>query len=355
MSLTARLEALIREHGPMTVAQFMDACLHDPVAGYYATRPRLGVDGDFITAPMVSQMFGEILGAWAIGAWRGLGRPARVLLVEVGPGDGTLMGDLLRTARLDRDFLAALEVWLIETSSPLTAAQRARLSDVSPAPNWAESLDDAPADAPMLLIANEVLDCLPVRQFVRVEAGWAERMVGLDGDGGLCFGLKPAPAITDPAPLGALLEVSSAQQAFAAQVGARIAGQGGAALLIDYGRDRPDFGDTLQALQGHRKVDVLETAGEADLTVHADFPAVRAAAAGQGVGFGLRGQGDFLRSLGVEARAEVLRASRADQAEIIDRQLARLTGDDQMGLLFKVACLYADRSSPPPGFETPDA
>jgi SAM-dependent MidA family methyltransferase len=265
------------------------------------------------------------------------------------------MSDLLRTARLDAGLHAALEVWLIETSAPLAAAQKVALDGATPVPAWAESLDGAPLDAPMLLIANEVLDCLPARQLVRAEAGWAERMVGLGGDGELCFGLMPAPAIADPAPLGAVLEISAAQQAFAAEVGRRIASQGGAALLIDYGRDRPGFGDTLQALQGHSKVDVLTTAGEADLTVHADFPAVLAAATAQGVAVGLRGQGDFLRQLGIEARAQVLAAARPDQAEILGRQLARLTDDDQMGVLFKVACLYARADSPPPGFETPDA
>ena len=180
MNLKDRLKAEIRAGGPISISRFMTACLHDPRDGYYATRPRLGEDGDFITAPLVSQMFGELLGLWAVALWRGLGRPERMLLVEAGPGDGTLIADALRAARLDPDFLAAADLWLIETSAPLIAAQRARLDGAPLTPTWAAGLSDLPDDAPLVLIANEFLDCLPVRQFIRTDKGWAERMVGLE-------------------------------------------------------------------------------------------------------------------------------------------------------------------------------
>ena len=352
MSLKARLAAQIRATGPMTIAQYMTACLHDPLDGYYATRPALGEDGDFITAPMISQMFGEVIGLWAVETWRGMGAPPRVLLVEAGPGTGVLMQDALRAARLDPQFMAAADLWLIETSAPLAAIQRERLAGGPLAPNCASDLQGLPAGAPMILIANELLDCLPVRQLVRTETGWAERMVGLDDVGALAFGLAPCdrPAPNLDAPPGAVIEISEPQTACAAALAERLAEDGGAALLIDYGRDRQGFGDTFQALHRHRKVDPLSHPGQADLTVHADFPAVIAAARATGIRTGLLTQGEFLRRLGIEQRAAALSRARPDQAAVIARQLARLIDPGQMGDLFKAACLYAG-GPPPPGFE----
>jgi SAM-dependent MidA family methyltransferase len=219
------------------------------------------------------------------------------------------------------------------------------------APNWATDLESLPADRPMILIANELLDCLPARQLVRTDRGWAERMVGLDQAGELAFGLAPcdSPAATLDVPPGAVIELSEPQTAFASALAQHLAHRGGAALLIDYGRDRPGFGDTFQALQRHQKVDPLSHPGQADLTVHADFPAVIAAARAAGVSTGILTQGEFLRRLGIEARAEAL--SHGEQAGVISRQLARLIEPDQMGDLFKAACLYAGDGPPPPGFE----
>jgi len=344
MSLRDRLVTQIRVGGPMTVAQYMTACLHDPDHGYYATRPALGARGDFITAPLVSQMFGELIGLWAVEAWTRLGRPAPVRLVEMGPGDGSLMSDLLRAARLAPDFLAAADVWLVEVSEPLRMAQRQALGDQV---SWARSIEEVPREAPMLLVANELLDCLPVRQFVRAERGWAERMVGLDEAGALAFGLTAAPLDRD-APPGAILEHSPAQEALGAALGARIVRDGGAALLIDYGRAVPGFGDTLQALRAHRKESPLASPGEADLTVHADFPAVLAAANAQGAATAhILTQGELLVRLGIGSRAEALARARPDKAEQIERQLERLVSPDQMGELFKVACIHS------PGFVAP--
>lgn len=351
MSQDDRLKAHIRAHGPLTIAQYMTWRLHDPQEGYYATRPALGEDGDFITAPLVSQMFGELLGLWAVETWRRLGRPQRVILAEAGPGDGTLMSDALRAARLDPAFLAAAELFLIETSPVLRAAQAERLAGGPLAPRWLDGLPQLPDDAPLILVANELLDCLPARQFVKTPRGWAERMVGLDADGALAFGLSPRPIdlVMPPAEPGAVVEQAAAQEAFAADLGARIARQGGAALLIDYGRAEPGPGDTLQALKGHRKVSPLEPG--ADLTVHADFPAVATAARAAGAQASpILPQGELLRRLGVQARAQALTAARPDRAQAVRRQLARLTEADQMGILFKALAIHAPAILPP-GFE----
>ncbi|HSV04712.1 MAG TPA: SAM-dependent methyltransferase [Phenylobacterium sp.] len=346
MGLRERLARQIRETGPLTVAQYMTACLHDPQFGYYATRPALGEDGDFITAPMISQMFGELIGVWMAAAWSLMGEPPQVRLVELGPGDGALMADLLRAARAAPGFLQAADVWLVETSPPLRALQSERLGERV---RWAVSLADVPSGAPMLLIANELLDCLPTRQFVRTAVGWAERLVGVDAQARLIFVLSPTPAagLLPLAPEGAVYEQSAAQGALGAEIGARAVRDGGAALLIDYGRAEPGFGDTLQALKAHRKLGPLDSPGEADLTVHADFPAVMAAARAEGAAAAILTQAEFLARMGVGARAEALVRGRPDVSPRIGRQLNRLVAADQMGELFKACCLHPADFTPP--------
>ena len=350
MALRDRLIAQITAGGPMSVAQYMTACLHDPKEGYYATRPALGAAGDFVTAPLVSQMFGELISLWLVEVWSQLGRPSTFRLVEIGPGDGTLMSDIQRAAALVPEFLVAQDLWLVETSEPLRGRQRAQLG---PSPQWVATLGEVPTGAPILLVANELLDCLPARQFVRGAAGWTERGVGIDSSGALAFGgmgAMPAGLFPDAAP-GAIWEQSAGQEALAYEIGARIERDGGAALLIDYGRGRPGFGDTLQALAGHKKVSPLAHPGEADLTMHVDFPAVLAAARRAGAEAApLQTQGDFLVRLGIGARAEALAGARPDQASRIEAQLERLISPDQMGELFKVACLHQPGLAPP-GFE----
>ena len=344
MSLREKLAAQIAQTGPLTVAQYMTACLHDPEAGYYATRPALGEGGDFITAPLVSQMFGELIGVWAASAWRLMGEPERFVLVEMGPGDGTLMEDLLRAARVLPGFLEAADIWLVETSEPLMARQRERLGETV---EWARSLDEVPGGDPILLVANELLDCLPARQFVRTVTGWAEQVVGVGPDGALGFGLVPAAANLPDAREGAVCEISAPQEALGALLGERLVRDGGAALLIDYGRDVPGFGDTLQALHRHEKVDPLACPGEADLTVHADFPAVMPAAERQGAGAAILTQAQFMARLGIGERAEALVRARPDKAALIGRQLHRLVAGDQMGELFKACCLFSPDWIPP--------
>ena len=346
MSLRDRLAAQIAAAGPLSVAQYMSACLHDPDFGYYATQPSLGEGGDFITAPLVSQMFGELIGVWAASSWELMGRPQAVRLVEIGPGDGTLMSDILRTLRHAPGLLQAADIWLVETSEPLRRLQADRLpEDV----RWAGALDEVPGGAPLFLVANELLDCLPARQFVRTPIGWAEQVVGLDDAGELAFGLSPTPAaalLPDAAP-GQVYEQSAAQAALGAQLGARVTADGGAALLIDYGRDEPGFGDTLQALRRHEKVDPLASPGEADLTVHADFPAVMAAARARGAGAAILTQAAFLARMGVGERAEALVRAAPARSGVIGRQLNRLVGADEMGELFKVCAIHSPDWTPP--------
>ena len=351
MSLRERLAAGIGAGGPISVAQYMTACLHDPDFGYYATRPAIGEAGDFITAPMISQMFGEMLGVWAASAWELMGRPAELRMVEIGPGDGTLMSDVLKTVRHAPGFLQAADVWLVETSAPLRRRQAKALGETV---RWAASLAEVPAGAPTLVVANELLDCLPARQFVRTAIGWAEQVVGLDADGELAFGLAATPAVgllPDAAP-GQVFEQSAAQAALGADLGRRIAADGGAALLIDYGRAEPGFGDTLQALFRHEKVDPLACPGEADLTVHADFPAVMAAARAEGAQAAILTQTAFLARMGIGERAEALVRAAPGKTGTLGRQLHRLIGADEMGELFKVCAIHSPDWTPPAFEET---
>ena len=340
--------------GPMPIADFMAEALGHPRLGYYRRAMPLGTAGDFTTAPEISQMFGELLGAWLAERWQAMGGPSPVRLVELGPGRGTLMADALRATRGVPGFHAALDLHLVDTSEPLRAAQRAALADVSP--TWHERFDDVPT-GPLLLVANEFFDALPVRQFHRTAAGWRERMVGLAPDGTLRLaiapGATPFATVLPDAPVGAEAEISEAGRTQAADIGARLRRDGGWALIVDYGYDKSTPGTSLQAVRGHRGAGLLDRPGETDLSAHVDFAALAAAA---GVpAFGPVGQGDFLRRLGIEARARILkqRAS-AGQARGLDAALARLIAPDQMGTLFRVLALGDDRSVPPAGFfDTP--
>lgn len=353
-SLKARLKAEIEAAGPISIPAYMLRCLHDPVHGYYATRPRLGADGDFITAPLVSQMFGELIGVWAVETWRRLGKPSPFHLVELGPGDATLMSDALRAGRIDPNFLSACCVTLVETSPLLIEQQRRRLAEAAVPIVWANDLDGL-SDGPMLLIANEFLDCLPATQLVRTVSGWAEQRVGLDQAGELCFGLASLPldppAGLEAAKVGDLWEVSPLQMELGRQVAQRIRQFDGAALFLDYGRATRGPGDTLQALIRHERADPLSSPGQADLTMWADFPSLIEGVAEGGVAVsGPIDQGRFLRRLGIDARAARLARSRPDGSAKIARQVARLTDHDQMGDLFKV-CAVHRAGLAPPGFE----
>ncbi|MBZ9936445.1 class I SAM-dependent methyltransferase [Mesorhizobium sp. BR1-1-16] len=348
VTLEQRLIARILATGPITIADYMAACLGDPEHGYYMRRDPFGASGDFITAPEISQMFGELIGLWAVETWRRMGEPRAFVLAELGPGRGTLMADALRAARLSPDFLAAARIALVETSPHLMAMQRARLAghDIT----FAARAEDLP-DGPAIVIANEFFDALPIRQFVRVADGYAERMVGVV-DGRLAFGLRPDAVIEgvmgDP-PEGAVVEIAGPAAAVMATLAERIAALGGAVLAIDYGHDG-GFGDTLQAMRRHAFVASLDEPGSADLTAHVDFAALAATARAAGAtAFPLMTQGDFLIRLGLVERAGRLGAGKDAAAQQVIRAAAeRLAGPDAMGTLFKVLVVARNGLVPPP-------
>lgn len=347
MSLKQRLIEHIRENGPMTVAEFMGACLYDPRDGYYATRPAIGGDAaDFLTAPEASQMFGELIGLWCAHEWTALGKPA-FNLIELGPGRGVLMQDALRATQRVEGFHEAASIVLVETSAPLRAAQAERAPDA----DWAQRLEDAPP-GPSLIIANEFLDCLPIRQFVRGEDGWHEKLVGVDETESLVFGLSaalPAPESEDE--IGAVREIAPGLESLIYELERRLHAEPGRALLIDYGYAAPEGADTLQAVKRHKKVDPLDAPGEADLTAQVDFARVARLARDAGLSVdGPVGQGAFLRALGVEFRAETLARANPEHAPRLARELKRLTHDEDMGALFKVICLSTPNLPPPAGF-----
>lgn len=360
-ALGERIARLIASQGPLSVAQFMTLALHDPHAGYYATRHPFGRAGDFITAPEVSQMFGELLGLWIVQAWRGQGSPSPARLVELGPGRGTLMADALRAMRAAPDFLSSIEVVLVESSPALRDVQRATLSGAaqpSPALRWAERLDNSLCDRPLFLIANEFFDALPVRQYVKTERGWCERMVILDESGSLSFALAPVavaglavPQARGEAEDGAVYEISPAGTAFAEEIGGIVAARGGAALIVDYGHSGTGFGDTLQAVKAHKYAGLLDAPGEADLSVHVDFAALaEAAARGGAKAHGPVAQGALLERLGLRERANRLARANPEDAEALRAAAERLLDAREMGALFRALAILPDRAPPPPGF-----
>ncbi len=354
MSLAERLARQIAAGGPISIAAYMQACLHDPQDGYYATRPRLGADGDFITAPQVSQMFGELIGLWAADIWRQLGAPKRVRLIELGPGDGSLLADALRAGSLVEGFLCACEIWLVEASEPLRSRQVAALADHSGPVAWIGGLEELAGEGPpAILIGNEFLDCLPVCQWVATPAGLVERRVGLDADSRLAFVLSP-PVVPNPAKMdvhdladGDVIESSAETARLGASVGAFVATCGGAALFIDYARSGEARGDTLQAVRGHVKEDPLAHPGLADLTCRPDFDEfLRQARDAGALTSPVVRQSEFLRRLGVETRAAALARAHPQRAATLARQVDRLIGEDQMGSLFQAVCIHSPGFAP---------
>jgi NADH dehydrogenase [ubiquinone] 1 alpha subcomplex assembly factor 7 len=346
--LAAKLKRLIASEGPIGVDAYMAACLSDPEHGYYMTRDPLGAAGDFTTAPEVSQMFGEVLGAWLACVGSELGRLGPSSVVELGPGRGTLMADILRVLRRQPALADTLRVHLVETSPVLRARQRETLAASGFEVHWHDSLAEAP-DGPVLLVANELFDALPVRQFVRAEGRWRERVVGLDEEGRLAFGLGPASLPRPEVEEGAVWEVRPAAEALIAEIAGRIVRHGGAALIVDYGH-KGGYGDTLQAVRGHAHDDPLAHPGEADLTAHVDFAALARSANAEGASVhGPVPQGDFLLALGLLERAGRLGAGKdAATQEAIRVAVERLAGPEQMGRLFKVLAVTPPGIVPPP-------
>jgi NADH dehydrogenase [ubiquinone] 1 alpha subcomplex assembly factor 7 len=351
--LGKKLAEEIRRAGPIGVDRFMAVALGDLEHGYYRTRDPLGVAGDFITAPEISQVFGEIIGLWCADQWQQMGRPDPVHLVELGPGRGTLMDDLLRAMAVLPGARAAMRVHLVETSPVLRQAQATRLASRHPDAeiHWHDSLDTIPP-GPVLVVANEFFDALPIRQWQYRAGTWHERHIGLDDQGDFAFTLGPAgtPPVPTPRPAeGAIFETAEPSVAIAGAIGRRLATEPGAALIIDYGHATMAAGETLQAVRTHRFAPVLEAPGEADLTAHVDFSALATALALSGARpWGPVTQRHFLMANGAERRVATLTRSRPEaEAAVIGQAVARLLDPAQMGSLFKVlAATSADRPTP---------
>jgi SAM-dependent MidA family methyltransferase len=327
--LSQIIAAEIREKGPMPLDRYMALCLGHPIHGYYVTRDPFGLEGDFTTAPEISQMFGELIGVWCVTAFQAMGMPAHFNLVELGPGRGTLMADLLRAAGKVREFGQAAQIHLVETSPVLRRIQHRTLGEQAA---WHDSFATV-SMGPTILIANEFFDALPVRQFERREGNWFERRVGLSAGGRLIIGLaqtiEPLPAVPD----GAIIESAPDRLALAHEIGTRLSAAPGSALIIDYGHAASGQGDTLQAVRKHEFTGLLDAPGEADITAHVDFEALRIAFRQTGCNVhGPITQAQFLKALGIELRADRL----GEEARLA---ASRLAGEHQMGNLFKVMAI----------------
>lgn len=348
--LADRISSIIRSTGPLSVADYFAICLADPEHGYYKTRQPFGRTGDFVTAPEISQLFGEMLGVFVVHAWQQHGLPAGVRLVEIGPGRGTMMADMLRViGRIAAPLYQSMSVHLVETSKRLAETQSQTLAEHDGRIFWHESFSDVP-EGFTLVVTNELFDAIPFRQFIRTPSGFRERMVGLDADGALTFtvgvaGIDPAILPDDAVrqPDGTIFEYSPAREAVMATIAARLRSSGGSALAIDYGHMISGFGDTLQALRKHRYDHPLAHPGEADLTSHVDFQHLAEAARAAGAHInGCLHQGDFLRGLGIMERASALGRNAGDESrQEITRAVERLAGDGEgrMGELFKVLAI----------------
>jgi len=361
-ALGRRIAAAIRQAGPISVATYMAAALGDPEHGYYTRRQPIGLSGDFITAPEVSQIFGELLGLWCAATWELMGRPPRAVLVELGPGRGTLMADALRAMAAVPAMCAAVEIHLVETSPTLRAVQAETLRGIPV--RWCERLAEVP-DAPLLLLANELFDALAVRQFQRGLTGWHERLIALTADGaGFRFVLSPlavpesgmgAPVSVAGAPLQSIVEVCPGGLALAQEIGERVARAGGAALIVDYGTATTRLHETLQAVRRHGSHPVLAAPGEADLAAHVDFGALAAAARRAGaITLGPIEQGVFFGALGIAERLTALeRGATPAQRAALRSGAARLTDPGQMGSLFKVLAIAHPALTDLPGLPRP--
>jgi SAM-dependent MidA family methyltransferase len=363
--LKQKILAQIDATGPMPVGQYMHLCHAHPQFGYYATGNPVGREGDFITAPEISQMFGEMIAIWAISAWQAIGSPNRIQIAELGPGRATLMRDFIRTAAAHQEFFQAMQIKMVETSPSLKKQQRELLgdSDVSCPIDWLDTLDQLDA-LPTLFIANEFLDAIPFRQFVKTQNGWLEVCVGRDetdepnGKGEeLAFVIGPTgidestlPQGHKNEPEGAVFEYAPAREAFVALIAEHLSANDGAALLIDYGHAKSGFGDTFQAVKSHKSVSPLQDPGNCDLTSHVDFQAIGETALDNGVHVtGLLSQADFLIKLGLLERAGSLGGNKGPELQKqIEKDVERLVSPEQMGDLFKVLCLAKHQYNFPP-------
>jgi NADH dehydrogenase [ubiquinone] 1 alpha subcomplex assembly factor 7 len=350
LTLAEQIDAQIRATGPMSLATYMALCLSHPRHGYYTTGRPIGADGDFITAPEISQMFGELIGFFFVNLWQQMGQPPSFTLLELGPGRGTLMADALRAASRADGFENALHLQLFESNVLLKAEQEKRLGKYNP--YWATELD-AVSEDPLFVVANEFFDAMPLRQFVRTDDGWHERLVGLN-DGQRVLGLSPTPIVESAAPAevhgaysGEVLELSAAAVETMQRISRKVALQGGGILAIDYGYPATRTGETLQAVKAHAFADPLDAPGDADLSAHVNFGVLGVAAKATGLAVApLATQGDFLLKLGIGERAKALARSNPAEAPNIARAVERLTSPEQMGTLFKALCVHSPGLNP---------
>jgi len=344
------IDMQIQQMGPMSVATYMGLALTHPRDGYYTGTDPLGAKGDFVTAPEISQMFGELIGFFIVNLWQQMNEPRSFTLLELGPGRGTLMQDALRVAAKAEGFLDACHLQLFETNPALKAQQAERLGQYNP--YWASEID-AVADDPLIVVGNEFFDALPIRQFVKAPDGWHERQVGLR-DGQRAFGLSPTPISGDAMPeavrnagIGELYEANFAAADVLQRMGRRIASQGGAILAIDYGYAQTQTGETLQAVRNHAFANVLDTPGKVDLSAHVDFGALARVATELGLKVApLATQRDFLSRMGIVERASALARANPGQLDALAAALRRLTDSSEMGTLFKVFCASAKDLEP---------
>jgi NADH dehydrogenase [ubiquinone] 1 alpha subcomplex assembly factor 7 len=347
--------------GPMPIAEYMRLCLSHPNYGYYMNRDPLGARGDFITAPEISQMFGELVGVWLASVWQQMGAPQNVRLVELGPGRGTLLMDAMRAAKTVTGFQEAVVLHLVEISPTLQQVQQARLQPLRLPMHWHSKLEEVPA-GPCLIFANEFIDALPVHQAVKQADGWHERVVSIAPDSKLTIGLAsdPLPHFGSTLPQGLRLSPDGSiyewrSDLIAFEIGRRVR-QDGVALIIDYGHVWYGLGETFQAVAEHNFVDPLRSPGQADLTAHVDFEALAQSAESMGGrAHGPVSQRDWLRRIGIDQRAAALKAQAPYNKTVdIEQALLRLTagGSRGMGELCKVLAIADPKLSPPPGFET---
>ncbi len=336
MTLAALIKKRIRMHGAITVADYMEMCLLHPEHGYYMRRDPLGVSGDFTTAPEISQIFGELIGLWFAAQWQKQGKK-EVVLVELGPGRGTLMADMLRATKKVSGFHEAVSVHLIEASPVLQQKQWKTLAGKHPQISWHQSVGTLP-DLPILFVANEFFDALPIHQF----AGGKERMIDLGVDDELCF-TGEDEAITERSP---------ASQSVMRELASMVATRGGVGLVVDYGYRGGSQGDSLQALKGHQYHEVLADPGEADITAHVDFDALASAVTSAGaVHYGVVPQGKFLLTIGASQRLMRLCAdANESQKAALMSGFERLIAHEQMGELFKVLAVLPKDAPRPEGF-----
>jgi NADH dehydrogenase [ubiquinone] 1 alpha subcomplex assembly factor 7 len=358
-SLRSRLMRRIDAEGPLTIADYMALCLSDPDYGYYTTRDPFGASGDFITAPEISQIFGELIGLWCVMTWRAMGKPDPVCLIELGPGRGTLMSDALRATKLAPDFMNAAQLHLVEMSPVLREQQRKCLEDAKLSAHWHSELSTVPK-GPSLIIANEFLDALPIRQFQNHEGDWFERCVGISDTEALEFCLSPASidaqelipdALRDGAEDGDIAERRPAAESLIKTLAFRNLQHPLAALFIDYGHRASALGDTFQAVKSHEYADPLAAPGEADITTHVDFEHLAAVAAANGLSaHGPVSQAQFLSGMGLKERCQQLmeNASTQESAREISQGAQRLVDAAQMGELFQVIALTSKGIVPPP-------